>query len=92
MHVVVDEERKIYTAWGLGVAGWGHVLNPTGLWNAYKLGKDEGIWNRPTESGSRWQMSGSFGVDANGIVKWGQAAPSADWVPDFEETASAVRG
>ncbi|KAL8823393.1 MAG: hypothetical protein Q9191_005895 [Dirinaria sp. TL-2023a] len=92
VHVLVDEERKIYAAWGLGVAGWWHVLNPAGLWNVYKLGKDEGIWNRPTESGSRWQMSGSFGVDSDGIVSWGQTAPSADWIPDFEEAANVVKG
>ncbi|PBP28746.1 hypothetical protein BUE80_DR000275, partial [Diplocarpon rosae] len=33
------------------------------LWEAYALGKREGIWNRPTESGSRWQTAGSFAVD-----------------------------
>ena len=45
---------------------------------------------RPTESGSRWQKSGSFVVDTNGMVRWGGAAERADWIPDFEEAVKAV--
>jgi hypothetical protein len=40
------------------------------LSNLNKLGKEEGIWNRPTESGNRWQTGGNYGVDKNGIVQW----------------------
>ena len=47
-------------------------------------------WNRPTESGSRWQTSGSFAVDRNWVVRWGGAAERADWIPDFEEAVKAV--
>lgn len=47
-------------------------------------------FNRPTESGSRWQKSGSFAVDKTGVVKWGGAAERADWIPDFEEAVKAV--
>ena len=47
-------------------------------------------WNRPTESGSRWQTSGSFAVDRNGVVRWGGAAERADWIPDFEEAVKTV--
>ena len=89
--VIVDSERKIYAAWGLGTSSFWHVLSPGGLWNVYKLGKEEGIWNRPTESGTRWQTGGSFGVDGKSIVRWGQAAPGADWVPDFEDAISLIR-
>ena len=49
-------------------------------------------WNRPTESGSRWQTSGSFAVDRNGVVKWGGAAVRADWIPDFEDAVKASEG
>lgn len=90
LQVIVDEGREAYTAWGLGVASFGHVLSPTGLYNVWKLGREEGIWNRPTESGSRWQTSGSFGVDGSGVVKWSQPAQVAEDIPDFEEGATAV--
>lgn len=74
--VIVDDERKLYAEWGLGTAGWGHVLDPRGMWNVFKLGRDEGIWNRPTESGSRWQTSGSCATDARGIIIWGRGIRS----------------
>ena len=90
LQIVVDEGREAYTAWGLGVASFGHVLSPSGLYQVWKLGREEGIWNRPTESGSRWQTSGSFGVDGSGIVRWSRPAQSADEIPDFEEGASAA--
>lgn len=56
----------------------------------YKLGKEEGIWNRPTESGSRWQTAGNFAVDEKGTVVWGQASEKADEIPDFEVAVKAV--
>ncbi|KAM0794599.1 hypothetical protein BDR22DRAFT_814882 [Usnea florida] len=90
VRIIVDCERKLFARWGLGVSGFWHVLNPTNLWNAYRLGKDQGIWKRPTESGSRWQTSGSFAVDRNGVIRWGGAAERADWIPDFEEAVKTV--
>ena len=92
VQVIVDAERKIYGEWGLGISGFWHVLNPLGMWNAYKLVKEEGIWNRPTESGSRWQKSGTFAIDGTGIVRWGHVAPGADWIPDWEEAIKTVKG
>lgn len=62
------------------------------MWSVYKLGKEEGIWNRPTESGSRWQMSGAFAVDGEGVVRWGGAAELADWIPDFGEGVRSLQG
>lgn len=92
VHVIVDSERDKYADWGLGISNFWHVLSPGGMWNVYKMGKEEGIWNRPTQSGSRWQTSGSFALDDQGIVRWSRAAPSADWIPDFEEAVEAVHG
>jgi hypothetical protein len=92
LQVVVDEGREAYTAWGLGVASFGHVLSPSGLYKVWKLGREEGIWNRPTESGSRWQTAGAFGVNADGIVRWSRPSEGADEIPDFEEAAVAVEG
>lgn len=69
-----------------------HVLNPWSMFSVYTLGKKEGIWNRPTESGNRWQTSGSFAVDGEGVVKWGGVAKAADDVPYFMEALMAVEG
>ena len=43
VRIIVDCERGLFARWGLGVSGFWHVLNPTNLWNAYRLGKDQGI-------------------------------------------------
>lgn len=91
VEVLVDSARDIYGHWGLGTSSFWHVLNPRGLWNVYQVGKKDHIWNRPTESGSRWQMSGSFAINQQGYVRWGQAASSAYWIPDFVEAICAVK-
>ena len=90
VRVIIDPERELYAQWGLGVSSLWHVLSPWSMWSVYKLGKEEGIWNRPTESGSRWQMSGAFGVDKEGVVRWGGRAQQADWIPDFEEAVTVL--
>lgn len=90
MRVVVDESLEIYSAWGLGVSGYAHVLSPSSLFQVWKLGREQGIWNRPAESGSRWQTSGSFAVDDNGVLRWGKPASSADEIPDFEKAIAAL--
>lgn len=83
VEVVVDPERDVYSAWGLGISSTWHALNPWSLYSAYRLGKDEGIWNTATQSGTRWQMSGCFAVDADGFVRYAQVAKAADYIPDF---------
>lgn len=88
--VIVDEHRDMYASWGLGIASVWHVMNPFALYSVYRLGTDEGIWNRPTESGSRWQTSGAFAVDAAGIVRWVHASSAADDLPDFNAALDAL--
>lgn len=88
----MDKAREIYGAWGLGVSGWGHLLNPSGLYAVWKLGREDGIWNRPTESGSRWQLAGNFAVDREGIVRWGGPADKMEDIPDFEGVVAALEG
>jgi len=90
LRIVVDDKSEIYAAWGLGPSSYAHVLSPSSMYEAWRLGKEEGIWNRPTESGSRWQTSGYFAVDSKGVVRWGGAAKRADDMPDFEEAARAA--
>lgn len=92
LKVVVDSDSEAYAAWGLGVSGYAHVLSPSALWSVWTLAKEEGIANRPTESGSRWQTAGSWGVDAEGKVRWGGPAARADEIPDFEEAVGRVGG
>lgn len=89
--VIVDTEREIYARWGLGVVSWGHVLSFNGLQEIYKLGKERGIWNRPTESGSRWQSSGYWAIDEHGFVRWGGPAARADEVINISEAIGALR-
>lgn len=92
LDVEVDEGRGAFAAWGLGVSSLWHVLSPRGLYDVYRLAREEGIANRPTESGYRWQTSGSWAVDARGRVVWGGAAGAANEIPNFEEAVRAVQG
>lgn len=89
--VIVDADREIYARWGLGVVSWGHVLSPSGMLAVFKMGKKKGIWNRPTESGSRWQSSRYFAVDENGFVRWGGPAATVDQVVDTAEAIDVLR-
>lgn len=88
--VIVDHEREIYGQWGLGTSSIWHVLSPWSMYNVFKLGKSDNIWNKPTESGSRWQTSGSFAVDKDGIVTWVNVAKAADEIPDITEALKSV--
>ncbi|PVH86803.1 hypothetical protein DL98DRAFT_406626 [Cadophora sp. DSE1049] len=92
VRVIVDEKRQLYGKWGLGVSSTWHVLNPWSLYAVYTLGKKEGIWNKPTESGTRWQTSGNFAVNgADGKIKWVAIPEAADNLPDFEEAVKALK-
>ena len=90
VEVIVDDKRELYGRWGLGTSSLWHVLNPWSLYNVYKLGKAEKIWNKPTESGSRWQTSGSFAVSADGVVAWASVAKAADEIPDFNAALKVI--
>lgn len=56
----------------------------------YQLGKQENIWNRPTESGNRWQTSGAFGIGGDGVMRWVQIAANAGDMPNLEEAITAL--
>ena len=88
--MLVDDQRQTYAKWGLGVSSFWHILSPWALWSVYKTGKQDGIYNRPTESGNRWQTAGSFAVDSSGTVQWSKKASTADEIADFEEGVSAA--
>lgn len=86
----MDDKREIYAAWGLGVSSVWHLLNPWGFYDLYKMAKQEGIVNRPAASGYRWQMSGTWAVDAQGKVAWGGVAGGANEIPDFGQAVEAL--
>lgn len=89
VHVIVDDGRTIYAKWGLGVAGWTHMA-PGAFWTLYMLARREGIRNRPTESGSRWQTAGNWAVDGSGIVRWGGPATRSDEEVNFEDAVTSL--
>ncbi|KAM0436220.1 hypothetical protein ACHAPT_003112 [Fusarium lateritium] len=88
--VVIDEGRGIYAKWGLGISSTWHAVNPVTLWSVFSLGKNEGIWNRPTESGSRWQTSGAFAVDRDGTIRWAHVSRTADDLPDLQAAITSL--
>ncbi|KAL4866601.1 hypothetical protein BDV12DRAFT_199078 [Aspergillus spectabilis] len=88
--VVVDETRELYSAWGLGVSSAWHAFNPLTLASVIALARREGIWNRTTNSGSRWQTAGAFAVDKDGAVHWAHIYPSGSDVGDLNEAARAI--
>ncbi|XP_044718043.1 Thioredoxin-like fold protein [Hirsutella rhossiliensis] len=67
-----------------------------GAWNTGIV--DEGrdlyakpsIWNRPTESRTRWQTSGAFAIDETGIVRWAHVSKAADDMPNFDAALVAL--
>ncbi|KAK0385720.1 hypothetical protein NLU13_6897 [Sarocladium strictum] len=78
VEVLVDDDRDLYAQWGLGVSSIWHMASPWVLYSVYRLGQTEGIWNKPAESGTRWQISGAFAIDRSGIVRWAHVDKAAD--------------
>jgi len=90
VEVIIDEIRELYAVWGLGVSSAWHVLNPWSIYSAYRLAKDEKIWNKGTESGTRWQTAGTYAVDGQGVLRWGRPAKAADDMPDLIAALKAL--
>jgi hypothetical protein len=90
LNIIIDAERDIYAAWGLGTSSLWHVLGS--IPSVSKLDKEDGIKVRSTESGNRWQTAGNFAVDGQGVVKWSRKDERADDMPDFNEGVDAVLG
>jgi hypothetical protein len=65
-------------------------LNPWSMNNIFQLGREEKIWNRPTESGNRWQIPGTFAVNGNGAVRYLQVAQAVDEIGDFEKARKSL--
>lgn len=90
MTVVNDEGREIYAKWGLGLTSTMHMMGPRSMYAIFALGLREGIWNRPTESGNRWQTGGAFAVDASGMLRWMHIPGYVSDLGDLHEAEEAV--
>ena len=91
IEVIVDHDRKLYGAYGLGISSLWHVLSPWSMADVFSLGRSEGIGVRPTESGTRWQTAGTFGVDSEGIIRYAHVAEQASDMTGLAEALSAVK-
>lgn len=90
VEVIVDHEREIFAAYGLGASSFWAVLNPWSFSSGLALGKSENIGIRPTESGSRWQTAGLFAVDGDGVIRYAHKAATSDDLGDLPAARSAM--
>lgn len=90
VEVLVDDERKSFSTYGLGLSSFWAVLNPSSLRNAMFMGKEEGINIRPTQSGSRWQQAGLFAADGAGVITYAHTAESSDDLGDLDAALKSV--
>ena len=86
----VDEKREIYAAWGLGLSSYWEALSPWAIAGAVKLGREKGIWNRPTGSGTRLQRAGSFAVDSDRKIVWSHISTQSDDMADLCQGMEAL--
>ncbi len=90
VEIAVDEERRLYGAWGVGRTNLAHFMGPSALKAVVRLAR-EGIHNRHPQ-GSRWQGAGTFAVDRCGTVRWRHLPEHAGDLPDLECAAAAALG
>ena len=90
VRVVIDTDRTLYAAWGLGLTDAGHFLGARSLAAVARLAAG-GIRNRHP-SGTRWQTAGTFALDKDGIVRWRHIPAHAGDLPDVERAVVALLG
>ncbi|KAJ9655858.1 hypothetical protein H2198_005395 [Neophaeococcomyces mojaviensis] len=91
IEVLVDDQRHSFAEYGLGASSFWAVLNPWSMSSVFALGKQEDIWNRPTESGSRWQTAGVFAVDGAGKITYSHRASTSDDLGDLNAAVKSVK-
>jgi len=87
--LVVDEERSLYAAWGLGRSSFGHFMGLTSLRAVGELAR-EGVRNRHPH-GTRWQQAGTFALDPDQTVCWRHLPEHAGDLPDLRAAIRACR-
>ncbi|KAE8268503.1 hypothetical protein A4X09_0g3832 [Tilletia walkeri] len=89
--IIADPEHKVYASWGIGALSVLGLWWPPALYNLLVLGYKEGIVNTPTRKGSwRYQNSGGFAVDEQGVVRWSKIAQHPGDMCDYEAAAAKV--
>lgn len=91
VEVLVDDKRDLFAAYGMGYSSFWAVLNPWSMSNVFKTGKQDGIWNKPTESGSRWQEAGLFSANSDATVVYAHKAETSDDLGDLPAAIEAVQ-
>jgi hypothetical protein len=84
-----DPERACYAAWGLGRSSLGHFAGRRSLAQVARLART-GVRNRHPH-GTRWQQAGTFGVDAEGTLRWRHLPAHAGDLPDLAAAAASLR-
>lgn len=104
VQVLIDEERALYAAWGLGLSTVWEYFNPTTQGAAWRekgwLGaKVAGSVRQGGEGeqggvgmGNKWQQGGAWAVDGNGVVVWGGRSERPDEVVDLAMGFKALNG
>ena len=88
LELVVDEDRAVYAAWGLGRTNLGHFLGRRSLAEVARLAR-QGIRNRHP-SGTRWQQAGTFAVDGSATIRFVHLPEHAGELPDLDAAVRAV--
>jgi hypothetical protein len=88
VRLVIDEERSVYGAWGLGLTSLGHFAGGRSLTAVADLAR-KGIRNRHPV-GTRWQRAGTFAVNREGDVIWRHIPKHAGALPDLNDAAAAA--
>ena len=90
VEVVSDPERRFYAAWGLGRTSAAHFMGREPLREVMRLGR-RGIRNRHPV-GTRWQMAGTFAIDAGGTVRYVHRPRHAGDLADLDAALLGARG
>ena len=88
VELLIDEDRRLYAAWGLRRSTLGHFMGPDSLREVARLAR-RGIRNRHPD-GTRWQMAGTFAIDSGATVRWVHIPAHAGDLPDLEDAARSV--
>jgi AhpC/TSA antioxidant enzyme len=88
VRVVIDEDRSVYAAWGLGLSTLRHFAGRRSLGAVVALART-GIRNRHPV-GTRWQQAGTFAVAADGTIAWRHIPSHAGDLPDLAAAVVAV--
>lgn len=102
VEVIIDEDRAIYAAWGLGLGNMWYLFHPGAQIQGWKetgwlggqvaeriqkKGPIQDDDDAATALGSKWQEAGAFAIDGKGTVIWGGKAVRSDDMMNLEEGA-----